>query len=357
MYFCFNRIVILRRENLVVSGFVNLFRIFKAMEEGELNPEMLKLLKQLQDKYASSGQDLNAYLEGLLYADYLAYWDYIHLDTLLSLQNPQTNLPDEQIFIGYHQITELYLKLILWELTQITNLPAPDENIFISKIHRINRYFEHLAHSFDIMSDGMDQEQFLKFRMTLFPASGFQSAQLRHIEFASTPMVNLVAEEERTSAGSLQDLEALFDKIYWKKGAMDKSTGKKTLTLQQFENKYSESFLKSLREYKEKNICFLYERYYKFGEKAEQITLLLKKYDQLINVHWRLSHYKSAVKYLLQDPNVLKASGGTNWQKYLPPRFQKVSFFPQLWTDSELKDWGKAWVMKEIFQKHSEDIL
>src|SRR5690606_10527330 len=128
----------------------------------------------------------------------------------------------------------------------------------------------------------------------------------------------------------------------------------KTLTLEQFETKYSESFLESLREPKHKNIHYLYENYYKFGEKAVEIAALLRKYDRLINVHWRLSHYKSAVKYLLQDPDVLKAWGGTNWQKYLPPRFQRVSFFPQLWTKSELENWGKSWVMKEVFKKYSE---
>jgi tryptophan 2,3-dioxygenase len=50
-------------------------------------------------------------LDGLLYADFLTYWDYIHLDTLLSLQSPKTPFPDEEIFIIYHQITELYFKL------------------------------------------------------------------------------------------------------------------------------------------------------------------------------------------------------------------------------------------------------
>ncbi len=50
------------------------------------------------------------------------------------------------------------------------------------------------------------------------------------------------------------------------------------------------------------------------------------------------------------------ANSGTNWQKYLPPRFQKISFFPQLWSRSELDNRGRSWVMKEVFQKYSEDI-
>lgn len=78
-------------------------------------------INKLEEKYKNSGQDLSSYLDGLLYERYLTYWDYIHLDTLLSLQVPRTHFPDEEIFIMYHQITELYFKLILHEEKQIVN--------------------------------------------------------------------------------------------------------------------------------------------------------------------------------------------------------------------------------------------
>jgi tryptophan 2,3-dioxygenase len=42
------------------------------------------------------------------------------------------------------------------------------------------------------------------------------------------------------------------------------------------------------------------------------------------------------------DPEDIKATGGTNWQKYLPPRFQKIIFFPSLWSSQEKEEWGKA---------------
>ena len=77
----------------------------------ELKPEIVERIKLLDEKFQAMGQDLSSYLDGLLYADYLTYWDYIHLDTLLSLQSPKTKIPDEEIFIMYHQITELYFKL------------------------------------------------------------------------------------------------------------------------------------------------------------------------------------------------------------------------------------------------------
>ena len=44
-------------------------------------------IKLLEDKYAQMGQDLNGYLDGLLLSNYLTYWDYTQLETLLTLQN------------------------------------------------------------------------------------------------------------------------------------------------------------------------------------------------------------------------------------------------------------------------------
>src|SRR5258706_10365923 len=125
----------------------------------ELNPEFLRRLEALEKKYSAMGQDLNSYLDGLLYADYLTYWDYIHLDTLLSLQNPKTSFPDENIFIIYHQITELYFKLCLLEFGQIATKEKPDVKFLSERIRRINSYFENLTRSFEIMVAGMEQEQ------------------------------------------------------------------------------------------------------------------------------------------------------------------------------------------------------
>ena len=108
---------------------------------------------------------LSSYLDGLLYSDYLTYWDYIHLDTLLSLQSPKTHFPDEKVFIMYHQITELYFQLILHEIEQIASKEKIDAGFFIERLDRIIRYFENLESSFEIMVHGMEKDQFLKFRI------------------------------------------------------------------------------------------------------------------------------------------------------------------------------------------------
>jgi tryptophan 2,3-dioxygenase len=308
-----------------------------------ISPEIEKRIAQLQEKYEAMGQDMSSYLDGLLYADFLTYWDYIHLDTLLSLQSPKTPFPDEEIFIIYHQITELYFKLALHECEQIANKQPLTAEFFLARLKRINRYFEALTHSFEIMVDGMEKEQFLKFRMSLLPASGFQSGQYRMIEIYATDFINLVAKDKRQELRSAP-IEEQFEYIYWKFGATELSTGKKTLTLKQFEKKYSKTFIELAKTHTQTNFNALIQQLQYNQQDTQALKDELKRFDINVNVNWPLAHYKSAVRYLHREPEEIKATGGTNWQMYLPPRFQKRIFYPELWTVEEMDNWGKAWV-------------
>jgi tryptophan 2,3-dioxygenase len=308
----------------------------------QLTHEILEKLDQLEKKYAVMGQDMLSYIEGLLYAEFLTYWDYIHLDTLLSLQNPKTPLPDEQIFIIYHQITELYFKLTLQAIQQIPDKASPELTHFKRQIKRVNSYFSHLIHSFEVMVDGMDKEEFLKFRMSLLPASGFQSAQYREIEIVSTDLKNLVHASKRDAFTEETSFEEMYSSLYWKSGATELATGKKTLTLRQFEKKYAKKFIELAKNIQDKNLwqCFL--KLPKEAQEDKELIELLKEHDLNANVRWPLMHYKSAVRYLDRKPASIAATGGTNWQKYLPPKFQFVVFYPTLWSQEELKEWGKS---------------
>lgn len=310
----------------------------------EITPEIHSKLEQLSDKYAALGQDLNSYLEGLIHADVTKYWDYIELDTLLSIQKPKTSYPDEVIFIIYHQITELYFNLALREFEQIGNQSPTEKEFFINRVQRINRYFEALVNSFEIMVDGMEQKQFLKFRMSLLPASGFQSAQYRLIEIYSTDFINLVHKDVREQMKNENDISTLIQHIYWKEGATEIQTGKKTLTLTQFEERYMDEFIRLGKNCIDKNLWQVYLKLSENDQKDQKVINVLKQHDINVNINWPLSHYKSAVRYLAKDATDIAATGGTNWQKYLPPRFQKRIFFPELWTDTEKENWGKGWV-------------
>jgi len=319
-------------------------------------------LEKLNLKYQSMGQDLSAYLDGLLLSNYTTYWDYVNVDTLLTLQKPKTDFPDEVIFIMYHQITELYFKMCINEMEQIANNGRKigengedlgwneklEVDFFIKRLNRMNRYFETLTQSFDIMVEGMEKEQFQRFRMALLPASGFQSAQYRLIEFASTPLIQLVRKEKKNECASAS-LEEKYEHVYWKQGATEAETGQKTLTLEQFEKKYKNEFIDWIKRFEHKNIYNKYLSLDSESKNNESLQEALKNFDLNVNVFWPLVHYKSAVRYLQQKNKDVPATGGTNWQQYLPPRFQKRIFFPELWSEKEKDEWGKGWVVKQIF--------
>ena len=319
-------------------------------------------LKKLREKYEAMGQDMNSYLDGLLLSNYLTYWDYARLDTLMTLQQPKTDFPDELIFIIYHQITELYFRLSLHEYEQIANngrniLPNGEDKgwndeiepgFFKDRIRRINEYFRALTTSYSVMEFGMDKEQFLRFRMALLPASGFQSAQYRKIEICSTQMNNLVHINHREKFANTASDEAgvreMFQFIYWKTGATDLETGKKTLTLKQFEQKYSEELIELGVKYRDGNLWSKYLSLSTEEQNDPDLIAQMKMLDANVNVNWPLQHYKTAARYLLKDVDGVPATGGTNWQKYLPPRFMKRIFFPDLWSNEEKENWGKSWV-------------
>jgi tryptophan 2,3-dioxygenase len=306
----------------------------------ENSKDIQELLHKINEKYQKDDQPAASYLEGLLYAEYVDYWHYINLDALLSLQHPRTYIKDEMIFITYHQITELYFKLCLWEYDQILKEEEPTAKFLAERLKRIVNYFSNLTRSFGIMVEGMELEQFLKFRLALLPASGFQSAQYRMIEMASTDLINLVQISEREKVMDA-GIEEQYQYIYWKYGATVVETGSKTLTLKRFEKKYSDILTQWAREHENNNLRSLYRRLPEDVRNNKEVIDMYKELDMMVNVRWPLVHMKSAQRYLKTDVQAVAATGGTNWEKYLPPRTQRRIFFPELWQDEELANWGK----------------
>lgn len=306
-------------------------------------------LNQLKEKFDEDGQDINVHLDGLYHSNYLKYWDYIGLDTLLSLQKTKTSFPDELIFIVYHQITELYFKMVLHEIKLLCEAKDLEHEFFLKKMKRINWYFGHLIQSFDVISVGMENEQFMKFRNALHPASGFQSVQYRMIEIMSSDFINLVNKDQRADYTDYSTIDEMYENIYWRHGATDLKTGRKTLTLRMFEDQYSKKLIRLANKYKNKNLYSIYKRLDTEAQENQETIAILKRFDTFVNINWPLAHYKYAVRYLIKKDGALTATGGTNWQKYLPPKFQKQIFFPSLYTSEEIENWGKTWVEMEVF--------
>lgn len=294
------------------------------------------LLDEIKKRYQfQNDSELSTLLEGLADAESrgVTYWDYIEVDSLLSLQKGKTNFPDEVIFITYHQICELYFKLLIQELEKIS-LPEKHGVRFIEKdivklwttvLSRVVRYMSKLTGSFDVMKDGLDNGQFGIFRKSLLPASGFQTYQFRLIEIMLTPYENLIMEAEKESVKDETDFDKKFDHIYWRSGAIEKQTGNKAKILVNFNNKYDETFKEIIIKIKGRT---LYTEYLKLSD-ANQAELkeLMFEVDKSI-LMWKLSHYAAATRHL---PERNKGTGGTKWDEYLPIKRQKINYFPAIW--------------------------
>jgi tryptophan 2,3-dioxygenase len=305
-------------------------------------PQTLPSLRALEEKIAGSGLDFSSFLEGVVHTDYLSYWDYIHLDTLLSLQTPRTRFPDELVFITYHQVTELYFKLILAEMKAIGEAAGADAELFLGKMQRVNRYLEVLISSYDVLVQGMEPEQFARFRLALQPASGFQSVQFRMIQLRAAPLVQLVDQRCVHEVDPNAPVEEMYPYLYWNKESVNAGSGRKTLTLQQFEEKYADLLVDLARKARHCNLWAVYARLAPHPPAAcPALTAALREFDRLLNVEWAMVHFKSAARFLKNKAQPAASTGGTQWQKYLGPMHQKRIFYPRLWSEDEIRDWGR----------------
>jgi tryptophan 2,3-dioxygenase len=295
------------------------------------------IVQEIDEKYKAINQKTEAHLEGLLWAKPITYWDYIQTDALLNLQVQRTTLPDENVFIMYHQVNELLFKMILWEINQLSHTEKPTTTFFTERLMRISRYFDMLTTSFDIMGDGMEVEQYMKFRHTLTPASGFQSAQYRMIEFSSTDLINLIDYRFRATIDRNTPYTHAFEHLYWQAAGKDHTSGEKSYLLLEFERKYKDEFLRYMEEYNTINLWRKFKQLPEEDQKNTELIAAMRHYDKTVNITWVMGHLNAARKYIGDGD----ATGGSDWKKYMHPKYQRRIFFPELWTDEELKTWGE----------------
>lgn len=133
------------------------------------------------------------------------YWDYIQVEQLLTLQTGLPQQPavsnDEKVFIVVHQIYELWFSLLLNELTVIRDrlkaAVVPEDHIAkaVQGFERCVEIFRVAIEHFRVV-ETITTRDYLEFRDKLFPASGFQSAQLRELEILMG-----LADEDRIPFG------------------------------------------------------------------------------------------------------------------------------------------------------------
>ena len=298
---------------------------------------MLDITNKIAEKYQALGENPETYLEGLLHAKPITYWEYIEVDTLLSLQRTRTAFKDESIFIMYHQVTELYLKMMLHELQQLTTEKVTTTEYLITKLDRLIQYTSMLINSFDIMRVGMNYEDYNSFRKTLTPASGFQSAQFRFIELHCTSIGNLISHRHKNTTNIQPDMKECFEHLYWKDAGTNPKTGQKTLTLQLFEERYLKALWETAVQVQGST---LEDKLSSLPNIPDALRERVRTFDTLYNIDWPMVHLKTAEHYLNSKGENKKATGGSDWKKYLHPKYQKRIFFPALWTQLEKQHWA-----------------
>jgi tryptophan 2,3-dioxygenase len=113
----------------------------------------------------------------------MSYGDYLHLDEVLGAQHLRSGAHDEMLFIIQHQVSELWMKLLLHELEAAIAAVASDRlQASFKMLARVSKIMEQLVHAWDVLAT-MTPPEYSRMRPSLAASSGFQSWQYRSIEF------------------------------------------------------------------------------------------------------------------------------------------------------------------------------
>jgi tryptophan 2,3-dioxygenase len=149
----------------------------------------------------------------------MTYGGYLDLDHLLGAQHPRSDHHDELLFIIQHQVTELWLKLLVHELRAATSYLAGDElPPALKGLARIKHILRQMFEQWAVL-ETLTPIEYARFRGYLGSASGFQSLQYRTVEFLlgnKTPaMLGVFAHDPEGQAALEADLRApsLYDEF------------------------------------------------------------------------------------------------------------------------------------------------
>jgi len=109
----------------------------------------------------------------------MTYGGYLRLDMLLAAQQPRSQPPqhDELLFIVQHQVSELWMKLMIHELGSAIAFLRRDQVWQTRKvIARCKSVLRQLTEQWAVL-ETLTPSEYLEFRETLGPSSGFQSLQ------------------------------------------------------------------------------------------------------------------------------------------------------------------------------------
>ena len=253
----------------------------------------------------------------------MTYGEYLSLDAILNNQNRLSNHHDEMLFIIIHQVSELWMKLIIHEMQgAIQAIERGEMQPAFKMLARVSKIQMQIIQAWDVLAT-MTPAEYLQFRDDLGKASGFQSYQYRLIEFSlgyKTPHILKIYEKEKDvlarlkeaySAPSIYDVsiqalakaglpvnEALLNRDFSVVYSGDDSVAAAWKTVYENTDKYWDL--------------------YQLGEKLVDIEDSLQQ--------WRFRHMKTVERII----GFKVGTGGSSGVNYLRQVLDH-RFFPELW--------------------------
>ncbi|MGO8830766.1 MAG: tryptophan 2,3-dioxygenase [Steroidobacteraceae bacterium] len=254
----------------------------------------------------------------------LSYGQYLNLDKLLAAQHPLSYQHDEMLFIIIHQVSELWMKLCLHELTATVDCVRRDDlGPTFKMLTRVSTIQHQLLQAWDVLAT-VTPYDYSAFRNSLGRSSGFQSAQYRMLEFLIGNKNADTIEVFRADPPTYELLEralrspSLYDEVLRllsRRGlnvpseAIDRDFSQPYQASKQVAAAWLSVYHNSVKDWD------LYEL-------AERLVDLDYKFQL-----WRFAHVKTVERII----GYKRGTGGTSGVSYLTKALE-LKFFPELWT-------------------------
>jgi tryptophan 2,3-dioxygenase len=253
----------------------------------------------------------------------LSYGQYLQLDKLLSAQRPLSAEHNEMLFIIVHQVSELWMRLILHELTAALECIRRDDlGPALKMLARISRTQTQLLTVWDVLST-MTPFEYSAFRNELGRSSGFQSVQYRQIEFLfGNKNAQMLAVHERDPQGYATLSRALAAPSLYDEVLRLLSRRGYEIPQSYLARDFSEPYQAS------KQVAAAWLGVYHNSEQGWDLYELAERLVDLDHNFqlWRFHHLKTVERIIGYKPG----TGGTGGVSYLAKALE-LKFFPELW--------------------------
>lgn len=254
----------------------------------------------------------------------MSYADYLHLDPILSSQQRLSNHHDEMLFIIIHQTSELWMKLILHELTAaIEHIEEGRLEPSFKMLARISRIQQQLIQSWNVLST-LTPSDYMEFRDKLGNSSGFQSFQNRMIECAMGQKNKRFLEVFRHQPSLYEAMLAGLNKPSIYDAAIGALAARgfsidECIVKRDWSEPYTEN------ESVEKAWLAVYRDVHQYWDLYELAEKLVDIGTQ--QQFWRFNHMSTVERIIGQR----MGTGGSTGVNYLK-KVVDQPFFPELWT-------------------------